>query len=66
MAVDTCIMETGDDGPVWEVKFHFPQEMKAEKVTFHKDMFKYTWETLRPNVSVGWSDKYNRLGDLGD
>eukprot|EP00975_Prorocentrum_lima_P033016 6930798-Prorocentrum_lima.AAC.1 len=29
-------------------------------------MFKNKWETLRPDVSVGWSDKYNRLGDLGD
>eukprot|EP00975_Prorocentrum_lima_P065319 12902776-Prorocentrum_lima.AAC.1 len=40
--------------------------MKAEKVTPQMNMFKSKWETLRPDVSVGWSDKYNRLGDLSD
>eukprot|EP00975_Prorocentrum_lima_P019761 4158025-Prorocentrum_lima.AAC.1 len=27
MAVETCIMKTGDDGQVWQIKLHFPQEM---------------------------------------
>eukprot|EP00975_Prorocentrum_lima_P025156 5281227-Prorocentrum_lima.AAC.1 len=24
MVVESCIMETGDYGPVWQVKLHFP------------------------------------------
>eukprot|EP00975_Prorocentrum_lima_P029257 6143093-Prorocentrum_lima.AAC.1 len=26
MVVETCIMEIGDDGPVWQVKMHFPRD----------------------------------------
>eukprot|EP00975_Prorocentrum_lima_P065049 12901054-Prorocentrum_lima.AAC.1 len=59
-------METGDDGPVWEVKLHFPHELSQEHLTTQMDIFKNKWDTLRPDVSVGCSDKYDRVGDLSD
>eukprot|EP00975_Prorocentrum_lima_P046401 9705006-Prorocentrum_lima.AAC.1 len=59
MAVDTCILEPGDDRLVWEVKLHFPQALKKENVALQMNMFKNEWETSRPDFSVGWSDKYN-------
>eukprot|EP00975_Prorocentrum_lima_P004002 870889-Prorocentrum_lima.AAC.1 len=55
MVVDTCIMETGDDGPAWQVKLHFPQEMDRNKVTNQTQQFTDKWEKLRPDVSVEWS-----------
>eukprot|EP00975_Prorocentrum_lima_P050594 10596631-Prorocentrum_lima.AAC.1 len=59
-------MDTGDDGLVWQVKLHFPQEMHQYKVTNQTHRFIDKWERLRPDVSAEWSSKYNNVGDLGD
>eukprot|EP00975_Prorocentrum_lima_P018462 3887414-Prorocentrum_lima.AAC.1 len=55
MVVDTYIMETGDDGPVWQVKLHYPHEMGHNIVANQTRKFSDKWEKLRPDVNVAWS-----------
>eukprot|EP00975_Prorocentrum_lima_P042114 8851864-Prorocentrum_lima.AAC.1 len=64
MALETCIMETGDGGHDWRVKLHIPKQQDETFVDDQEFKFKAKWEELRPDVSVEWSDKYHKSGDL--
>eukprot|EP00975_Prorocentrum_lima_P064730 12899266-Prorocentrum_lima.AAC.1 len=58
-------METGDDGPAWQVKLHFPPEMDPNMVSNQTQQFAVKRERLRPDVPAKWSPKYNNVGDPG-
>eukprot|EP00975_Prorocentrum_lima_P036643 7705942-Prorocentrum_lima.AAC.1 len=52
MAVDTCILETGDGGQDWQSKLHIPKAMGEEFVNTQEYKFKEAREHLRPDVAM--------------